>query len=90
MTQLTGMRIAALVAVLLLAAGAADAAAAVGRPSSLAVLVKWAPLLLWGFLFNIVISVLSMALGTAAGVILGLSQLSPLEQITESWNLGIP
>lgn len=48
-----------------------------GHDSIPTVLWRWAPLLLWGFLFNIVISVLSMALGTAAGVPLGILQLSP-------------
>ena len=41
------------------------------------VLWRWAPLLLWGFLFNLIISALSMALGTAAGLPLGIMQMSP-------------
>jgi polar amino acid transport system permease protein len=56
-----------------LAAGAGD-----GKSSIPEILVRWAPLLLWGFLFNLAISVLSMALGTVAGVPLGIMQLSPL------------
>ena len=56
----------------------AYAATAVGGHDSFAtVLWRWAPLLLWGFLFNLVISALSMALGTAAGVPLGIFQMSP-------------
>jgi polar amino acid transport system permease protein len=54
-------------------------------PSSIpATLWRWAPLLLWGFLFNLAISVLSMALGTAAGVPLGMMQLSPLPPVARA------
>jgi len=39
---------------------------------------KWLPFLVsQGFLFNVVISLLTMAIGTAAGVVLGLAQISP-------------
>lgn len=48
-----------------------------GHASIATVLWRWAPLLLWGFLFNLLISVMSMALGTAAGLPLGIMQLSP-------------
>ncbi len=41
-----------------------------------AVLLNWAPLLLKGFVFNLVISVSAMALGTVVGAILGLGQIS--------------
>lgn len=40
------------------------------------VLIRWMPLLLWGFVFNIVISLLAMAVGTLAGVPVGLAQIS--------------
>lgn len=41
-------------------------------------LVRWMPfLLLSGFTFNVLISVCTMAIGTAAGVVLGLMQISP-------------
>lgn len=41
-------------------------------------LLRWIPyLLLSGFLLNILISVLTMAIGTAAGLVLGLAQVSP-------------
>lgn len=41
-------------------------------------LLRWIPFLLWsGFLFNIIISFLAMAIGTALGVMLGLWQVSP-------------
>ncbi|MDU9003095.1 amino acid ABC transporter permease [Sedimentitalea todarodis] len=41
-----------------------------------AVLLDWMPLLLKGFIFNLVISVSAMALGTAVGAMLGLGQIS--------------
>ena len=53
----------------------AGAARALGTPvplSTVEVVVKWAPLLLSGFAFNILISLLAMALGTLAGFGLGL------------------
>lgn len=56
--------------------------------SPLEVIAKWAPLLLTGFGFNILISALSMLLGTIAGLALGLgllSELSPVRQV--SWAL---
>jgi polar amino acid transport system permease protein len=56
--------------------------------SPIEVIAKWAPLLLTGFGFNILISALSMLLGTIAGLGLGLgllSELAPMRQI--SWAL---
>ena len=39
---------------------------------------KWLPFLVTqGFLFNVIISLLTMLIGTAAGVVLGLAQISP-------------
>ena len=41
-------------------------------------LIKWLPFLLGsGFLFNVIISLMTMLLGTVAGLMLGLAQLSP-------------
>ena len=40
------------------------------------VLIRWMPLLMKGFIFNIVISICAMAIGTAAGAALGLGQIS--------------
>ena len=48
-----------------------------GRPSVPELLIKWTPLLAQGFLFNLLISFCAMALGTAAGVLLGLARISP-------------
>lgn len=41
------------------------------------VLWKWTPTLAEGFAFNILISVLSMAIGTVLGILLGILQVSP-------------
>jgi polar amino acid transport system permease protein len=54
------------------------------KQSPLTVLANWAPLLLQGFIFNLVISVSAMALGTAAGAMLGLSQISPNRMMSSS------
>ncbi|MFC6792209.1 amino acid ABC transporter permease [Methylobacterium komagatae] len=52
----------------------------------LQVIVKWAPLLLSGFAFNVLISVLAMALGTIAGLGLGLAMLSDVRPLARaSW-----
>lgn len=50
--------------------------AAAPRASVVATMLKWAPLIFQGFLFNILVSFMSMAIGTAAGVLLGLAQIS--------------
>jgi polar amino acid transport system permease protein len=55
-----------------LSAAFAQTGTAAGTQSIAAALLKWLPLVFSGFLFNLLISVLSMALGTAAGVMLGL------------------
>jgi len=47
-----------------------------------AALWKWLPFLLTkGFFFNVLISLVTMAIGTLAGVVLGLGQISPLRAI---------
>ncbi len=87
--RLTMRHAALFVAVALIAAGVAHAqapAAPAAAPAHEAltqapatattVIIKWMPLLLKGFVFNIVISVLAMALGTVTGVMLGLGQIS--------------
>ena len=43
---------------------------------SIETLMRWMPLLLKGFIFNVVISVMAMAIGTGTGAVLGLGQLS--------------
>ena len=47
----------------------------------LATLVKWTPLLATGFLLNIAISFIAMAIGTALGMLLGLMQISLLPPV---------
>lgn len=49
-----------------------------GQASIPSVLLKWTPLLAQGFGYNILISVLSMAIGTVLGVLLGILQVSPV------------
>jgi polar amino acid transport system permease protein len=72
--------------VLLVSAASAQAGRVV--PSSLQVIAKWAPLLLTGFAFNILISAFAMLLGTIAGLGLGLGLLSDLRPIRQvSWAL---
>ena len=56
------------------------------KASIFELLVKWTPLLAQGFLFNLVISALAMALGTAAGLLLGLARISLLAPVRgTSW-----
>ena len=52
------------------------------------VIARWMPLLLEGFAFNILISVLAMSIGTFAGLVLGLLQVSLAPGVrTGSWLL---
>ena len=60
------------------------AQAGVARPGIVALLWKWTPVIFSGFLFNILISVLSMAIGTVAGVALGLLQVSLVRPVRQS------
>ncbi|MEH6527569.1 MAG: amino acid ABC transporter permease [Sneathiella sp.] len=46
------------------------------RASILDVLFRWMPLLLEGFVFNVIISIIAMAIGTITGAALGLGQIS--------------
>jgi polar amino acid transport system permease protein len=46
------------------------------KSTGLEVLIRWAPLLLWGFFFNILISLAAMAIGTVAGIPVGIAQIS--------------
>lgn len=73
-----GPRAGLAIIALLFAVTVGDALALVapGEASVLALMWKWTPTLFGGFLFNLLISVLSMAIGTGAGVVLGLLQVS--------------
>ncbi|HEY1459589.1 MAG TPA: amino acid ABC transporter permease [Casimicrobiaceae bacterium] len=66
----------ALAAALLASGALAQLQALPGQPSVPELLVKWTPLLAQGFLFNVLISLVAMTLGTAAGVVLGLARIS--------------
>lgn len=44
-------------------------------------LIRWAPLLLWGFAFNLLISVGAMAAGTFVGVFVGIGQMSRIKVV---------
>ena len=54
----------------------AQVQAVTGKPSVVALLIKWTPLLATGFLFNLLISVFAMLVGTVAGVALGFARIS--------------
>lgn len=43
------------------------------RPGVIALLLKWAPLVFQGFLFNLLVGILAMALGTALGGLVGVA-----------------
>ena len=73
-------------AAVFLGSTALAAANAGGHDSVVTILIRWMPLLLWGFLFNLLISILSMAVGTAAGIPLGIMQLSPLRPLARTAN----
>ncbi|MBI1244358.1 MAG: ABC transporter permease subunit [Alphaproteobacteria bacterium] len=79
----------AFVAIVVLAASSVAAAAAADapmRPGIFETVLKWAPLIGTGFLFNLAISVASMMVGTLAGVLLGLGQISLLRPVRAiSW-----
>ena len=68
--------------------GIADAVAAgdTGKPNPFLTLVKWMPFIMRGFLLNLVISFLAMAIGTVAGAALGLMQVSLILPVrSTSW-----
>lgn len=67
--------------VLVIAASSAWSAIGSAMLSPLDVIIKWAPLLLRGFAFNIAISLLAMLLGTFAGLWLGLALLSEVRPV---------
>ncbi len=75
-----------LLLLLVFSIGVAQAQGAPGKEPLYDVLLKWLPVLLRGFGFNIVISFVAMAFGSAIGVVLGLMQISLLRTVrTGSW-----
>lgn len=75
-----------LLALLLTSVALAQVQARDTSASVVGLLVKWTPLLASGFLFNLLISVMAMALGTAAGLLLGFARISLLAPVRgTSW-----
>jgi polar amino acid transport system permease protein len=66
----------ALLLLFLVGCGVAQAQLEASQPSILETIWKWTPLLLRGFLFNILISFLAMGIGTIVGMFLGVAQVS--------------
>ncbi len=62
--------------IFLVTTAASAATTSSGSRSALDVIWLWSPLLLWGFLFNLLISAAAMLIGTIAGVPLGILQTS--------------
>jgi len=73
---LTARAGATLAAVFVASAALAQVATPAGKPGVVDLLIKWTPLLAQGFLFNLLISVGAMALGTIAGLLLGFARIS--------------
>jgi polar amino acid transport system permease protein len=71
----------ALLAAFALGCGIAQAQAQANAPSILATIWKWTPLLARGFLFNLAISFIAMAIGTLGGIFLGFAQVSLLPPV---------
>ena len=72
----TGRALLVVAGLCLLVSAAHAATTATGQRTALEVIWIWSPLLLKGFLFNLLISALAMVIGTAAGVPLGICQTS--------------
>lgn len=76
----------ALFGICMISSGYVFADEAEAQASALSTLIKWMPLLLSGFFFNIIISFCAMALGTIVGTALGLGQISLMPAIKgSSW-----
>jgi polar amino acid transport system permease protein len=71
----------ALALLFLIGCGWAEAQALAGQPSIVETIWKWTPVLLRGFLFNLLISAVAMASGTAVGLFLGFAQISLLPPV---------
>jgi polar amino acid transport system permease protein len=78
-TAITLRKLAALVAFAVgisLVSTGSFAQAAAQKATVLEALLRWAPLLLWGFAFNLLISAGAMLCGTMVGVFVGIGQMS--------------
>lgn len=72
----------------LMVGGVAYAQSSGAQLSALGVIWKWFPLLMSGFAFNILISVLAMGLGTVAGLGLGLLQVGEIKWLRQAaWGI---
>lgn len=67
--------------VLGLAVTQAHAQAGPGALSIIETIWKWTPLIASGFILNVAISVLAMAIGTTLGIVLGLAQISRIRPV---------
>ena len=88
MTRAVSLRLNASQGVLLagaflIACGIAQAQAQDGQPSIFETIWKWTPLLARGFVFNLAISFVAMAVGTFAGLFLGYAQISLLPPVAK-------
>jgi polar amino acid transport system permease protein len=77
-----------LVLALCAALAVGEAQAGPGEASILRTLLKWTPLLASGFALNVLMSVLAMAIGSAAGTLLGLCQISQLPPVRGASSLA--
>ena len=84
LTRLEPRHAGFLLTALLCAAGYVQAQAGPNNASIIDTVWKWTPLLAKGFAFNIAISALAMAIGTAFGTLLGLAQLSRAAPVAKS------
>jgi polar amino acid transport system permease protein len=79
--RLRTVHLLGLIVILSVSAVAAETQSGTNQPSILKTLFIWTPLLLKGFGFNILISFMSMAIGTVIGAVLGVLQISLLPPI---------
>jgi len=82
--RLDGSHGIALLTAFALGCGIAQAQAQPADSSIFATIWKWTPLLARGFVFNLAISFMVMALGTLGGVFLGFAQISLLRPVRRS------
>ena len=79
--RLSGSHGWALLGAFVLGCGIAQAQSQPESPSILDTLWKWTPLLARGFVFNLAISFIAMAIGTVTGLFLGFAQISLLPPV---------
>jgi polar amino acid transport system permease protein len=79
----------ALILIFIISVIAGEAIAAeIDKPGIFATVLKWLPLIFKGFLMNLLVSVLSMTIGTISGVALGVGLVSLINSVRKiSWFL---